>query len=175
MPKEVIDYSKTIIYKITCGDELYVGHTTNLRKRKNAHKNTCNENYRDSHRKIYQTIRANGGWEKAVMTPIELFPCFSSVEARIREEHWRKELQAEMNMMKAYISEEELKKENIERCKIDREQKKEKYKKMWKGYYQKHKEEKSAKCECKCGSLVRVDGMTAHAKTKKHREYLLSL
>jgi len=34
MPKENIDYSNTIIYKICCSDfsitDLYVGHTTNF-------------------------------------------------------------------------------------------------------------------------------------------------
>ncbi len=42
MPKVEIDYSTTIIYKITCNDsnvtDKYVGHTTNFVQRKHAHK-----------------------------------------------------------------------------------------------------------------------------------------
>ena len=45
MPKTDIDYSNTIIYKITCKDptvnEVYVGHTTNFVQRKYSHKQNC--------------------------------------------------------------------------------------------------------------------------------------
>ena len=41
MSKKDIDYSNTIIYKITCKDEnvtdVYVGHTINFVQRKHAH------------------------------------------------------------------------------------------------------------------------------------------
>ena len=46
MPKTPMDYSKTIIYKIVCNDlsikECYVGHTTDMTKRKCSHKYSCN-------------------------------------------------------------------------------------------------------------------------------------
>ena len=46
MPKDIIDYSNTIINKITCNDEtvsdMYIGHTTNFTKRKYQHKTLCN-------------------------------------------------------------------------------------------------------------------------------------
>ena len=45
MPKVEIDYSNTIIYKITCKDplitDLYVGQTTNFVQRKHTHKQAC--------------------------------------------------------------------------------------------------------------------------------------
>ena len=45
MPKVAMDYSKTHFYKIVCKDlsikDCYVGHTTNLMKRKHHHKNLC--------------------------------------------------------------------------------------------------------------------------------------
>ena len=45
MPKTDIDYSNTIIYKITCKNvlvnDVYVGHTTNFVQRKYAHKQGC--------------------------------------------------------------------------------------------------------------------------------------
>ena len=48
MPKEAMDYSNTIIYKIFCKDEtvndVYVGHTTNFIQRKYAHKILCKGN-----------------------------------------------------------------------------------------------------------------------------------
>ncbi len=62
MPKEVIDYSNTIIYKIVCNDinikDTYVGHTTNFVQRKYAHKQGVNNsksyNYNS---KLYKFIR----------------------------------------------------------------------------------------------------------------------
>ena len=67
MPKTPIDYSKTIIYKICCKDpsitDVYVGHTTDLTKRRCKHKYCCNnpENKYFNCLK-YQFIRENGGW-----------------------------------------------------------------------------------------------------------------
>ena len=40
------DYNKTIIYRIVCKDatitDCYIGHTTNIVKRRQEHKNICN-------------------------------------------------------------------------------------------------------------------------------------
>ena len=43
MPKRIIDYQKTVMYKIVCNDlniikSLYVGHTTDFTNRKRQHK-----------------------------------------------------------------------------------------------------------------------------------------
>ena len=67
MPKIEIDYSNTIIYKITCKDpnitDVYVGHTTNFVQRKHAHKQSCINNKSSNHKcKLYEVIRNNGGW-----------------------------------------------------------------------------------------------------------------
>ena len=46
MPKDNIDYSNTIIYKIYCKDtsisDTYIGHTTNFLLRKQQHKYVSN-------------------------------------------------------------------------------------------------------------------------------------
>ena len=65
MPKTDIDYSNTIIYKITCIDsnvkDLYVGHTTNFVQRKHAHKQSCiNKKLSNYECKLYEVIRNNG-------------------------------------------------------------------------------------------------------------------
>ena len=119
------DYSKTIIYKIKCNDELvldfYVGHTTCFKSRKYMHKSHCKTNTL----KLYQMIRANGGWQNWSMIEIELYPCNSSTEARIREQYWIDELKAKLNMYKAFVTE-----------------KKEEYNKI---YREEHKEEAKIK------------------------------
>ena len=52
MPKVVIDYSNTIIYKIMCKDplicDIYVGHTTNFSQKKYAHKNELQSNKKNT-------------------------------------------------------------------------------------------------------------------------------
>ena len=46
MPLTNIDFSKTIMYKICCKNlniiDIYVGHTTDFKKRKYCHKSDCN-------------------------------------------------------------------------------------------------------------------------------------
>ena len=67
MPKTRIDYSKCIIYRIVCNDinitECYIGHTTNLIKRRNQHKSNCRCPY-DGERKVYKFIKENGNFDK---------------------------------------------------------------------------------------------------------------
>ena len=102
MPRKVIDYSKTVIYKIVCNDlnvkDVYVGHTTGFTKRKTTHKSHClNPNDSKHNLKVYKMIRENGDWNNWSMIEIEKFPCNNENEARARERHWYEELQATMN------------------------------------------------------------------------------
>lgn len=103
MPRQEIDYSKTIIYKIVCNNleitDIYVGSTTNFTRRKSQHKNNCNRpKSKDYHFKIYQTIRDNGDWGNWAMVQIEEFPCVNGHEARARERYWYEQFQATLNM-----------------------------------------------------------------------------
>lgn len=90
MPKNAIDYSKCLIYKICCLDtsitDIYVGMTTNYNKRKGQHKNECcNDKASHYNYYIYQFIRENGGWSNWEMIIIEQYPCSNNLEARKRE------------------------------------------------------------------------------------------
>ena len=67
MPKTIINYQNTIIYKLVCNDlnvdNVYVGHTTNFRNRKRSHKERCTDpNSKEYHYKVYNKIRNNEGW-----------------------------------------------------------------------------------------------------------------
>ena len=94
MPKTAIDYSHTVIYKIVCKDlavsYVYVGSTTNLIKRRQAHKSSCNNpKARNYSFKVYETIRGNGGWDNWEVVLVESYPdCTSSEEDRKREREW---------------------------------------------------------------------------------------
>jgi hypothetical protein len=99
MPKDNIDYSKTIIYKITCKDkninDIYVGHTTNFVKRKCLHKYACTN--LDNKLKIYHIIRQNGGWDNWDMTEIAMYNCKNKTEARLKEQQHYEDLNANLN------------------------------------------------------------------------------
>ena len=114
MPKTIMDYSKTIMYKIVCNDlnvkECYVGHTTNMPKRKCGHKSCCNNEKSKHHNcKIYQIIRENGGWENWSMILVEKFPCKDKYEACKREREIVEELDANKNNLIRYLTEEDFK------------------------------------------------------------------
>ena len=106
MPRENIDYSNTIIYKIYCKDEnikdIYVGHTTSFIKRKYQHKTCCNN--LSNKVKIYETIRHNGGWENWDMVEIAKYNCKDSTEARIKEQEYYELLKANLNSVPPFVN-----------------------------------------------------------------------
>jgi hypothetical protein len=102
MPKTEIDYSNTIIYKITCKDpeikDVYVGHTTNFVQRKHAHKQGCNNSKSSNYDcKLYNTIREKGGWVNWKMEIINFFNCSDHYEARKKEQEYFESLNANLN------------------------------------------------------------------------------
>lgn len=137
MPRTPINYNKTIIYKIAKYNEedplnIYIGHTTDFPNRKSDHKRFCNNPDTNKYNyKIYQYIRANGGWECFNMNEIEKYPCIDANEARAREEHIRKELGATLNSIRAYRTEEEKQECNKIYKDINNEKSKE-YRRMYK-------------------------------------------
>ena len=102
MPKNIIDYSNTIIYKIFCKDKtidhIYIGHTTNFIKKKHIHKKNCNnEKSSNDNFNLYKIIRENGGWDNWDMSIIEKCNLKNGVEARTIEEKYYKLIKNEYN------------------------------------------------------------------------------
>ena len=102
MPLTSIDYSKVVFYKIVCNDmsvsDFYVGSTTNFIRRKSTHKNACNtEKAHNTNYKIYQCIRANGGWDNWSVVPIEEASCSSKLDMLKKEREHYENLQATLN------------------------------------------------------------------------------
>lgn len=111
MTKKIIDYSKTVIYKLVCNDlnvkEIYVGHTTDFTKRKNHHKH--HSIHKSERLPVYDYIVKNGGWLNWSMVEIEKFPCSDGNEARARERYWIENLNSTLNYVIPYRSENEIK------------------------------------------------------------------
>ena len=129
-----MDYNNNIIYKIVCNDlnvnQCYVGHTTDMTKRKCQHKSCChNEKNKHHNLKIYQIIREHGGWSNWSMVLVEKFPCKDKQEACKREREIFEELGAKMNTLRPYRTQEELK-----------EELKQKHKKYCEEHYQENKQ-----------------------------------
>ena len=200
MPRTNIDYSKTIIYKIVCKDlniiDLYVGSTTDFKRRKCEHKRRCNPENKKSHYKVYQMMRNNGGWDNWDMLEVEKYPCDDGNESRTRERYWLENLEATLNKVIPSRTKLEYRKDNIESIKKrDRNhyynniEEKTLY---GKEYYEKNKELKQLKQRqyfennkeailqkekenifiCCCGSEIRKSDKAKHLRTTKHLKYV---
>lgn len=102
MPRTPINYANTIIYKLCCKNpeikDEYIGSTTNISKRKQQHKTSCNNpNVKDYNYKVYQFIRENGGWENWSMVMVEDYKCENKLQACQRERYWIETLKSSLN------------------------------------------------------------------------------
>jgi len=122
MPKNEIDYSNTIFYKIYCVNpditEMYIGHTTNFVQRKHGHKQgSTNTKCQSYNCKLYNFIRNHGGWNNWIMEIIAFHNCKDHYSARIQEQTYFKEYNATLNSIEPFpspkikITKEKIKKE----------------------------------------------------------------
>ena len=192
------DYSKTLIYKLInydFPDLVYVGSTTNFVKRKQQHKSRCNnENGKGYHTKVYKTIRDNGGWESWNMIVVHEFPCLNKTESAIEEDRCMIELKANMQMLKAYNSEEYKIEQVLKLGKKYRMKNKDILTEKSIEYYNENKEiiceknkdyriknketiseKRKDKYTCECGSCLRKSDKSRHESTQNHHKYIKSL
>ena len=153
---------KYILYKITIADYTYIGSTRDWIQRQYRHKSDClNANSPAHNLKLYQTIRENGGWDAIEKSPIEEYECDGPVQARIREEHWRREYNAQMNAIRAHRTEEQ-------RIDYNRDYATE--------YNAAHREEINnrarAPIQCECGMTHCRNSKSRHIKSKKHADFI---
>ena len=157
MPRRPIEYSNTLFYKLCCKDisitDVYVGHTTEFRKRKNTHKNNChNEKTRAYNYHVYQFIREHGGWDNWDMILIERSGCQDALEARKREREYIELHNAKLNKAIPNRSYKEYYQDNAEQIRHKfkakyhaSEQMKEQTRQYCKAYRQKQKQAQQAR------------------------------
>jgi hypothetical protein len=156
------NYLKTQIYKIVCNDpnidSFYIGSTTNWTRRKQSHKNRCNDvNDKKNNLQIYQIMRENGGFENFNMILVEDYPCANKRESEKREQYWKDTLKPNMNKINAF-SMEITDKNNPEYFKERYQKYKEKYPNLGKEKY-----------TCKyCNIELSSSHKARHEKTKNH-------
>ena len=96
---------KYYIYKITDSknqEEFYIGSTKDISRRKSQHKkNTCNKSKKSYWRKVYQYIRANGGWTSFEVTILEAGNCEDSAYMKQKEQEYINKLKPTLNSSKA--------------------------------------------------------------------------
>ena len=192
MPREKIDYSKAIIYKLVCNDlnvmDLYVGSTTRFSHRKANHKSGCtNPNSKHYNYNVYQFIRANGDWCNWSMIEVEKYPCTDANELRSRERYWIEQLNATLNKCVPGRTQKQWHEHHKERIKERRkeyykdyyEQNKERHKEYYKDYRDQNKqtikEQKATPYTCACGSTISTNEKARHFKTIKHTKYIESI
>ena len=131
------DYTKGLIYKITTGDDIYVGSCCDFNERKRDHRfNTYNENCNEHNFKLYTAIRENNG--QFDMELLHQFPCNSDVELRKEEQRVMNELKPTLNMRRAYVTREEIR-EDRKHHNINKELKSANYKRYRLKNYEKVK------------------------------------
>lgn len=148
------------IYKINIAGEDYIGSTKDLKHRKGQHKATCNlEGNPHYHYKLYQYIRENGGWDCCIITPVEEFECETKQQSLIREEYWRREYKASLNMRKAFTTEEE-RKEVMKISNVKAGKKRNDNSKL------------EIPAECQCGGHYKSKSKSDHLKSKRHQDFI---
>jgi hypothetical protein len=161
------NYNKGCIYMIKHkldfnNENVYIGSCCNFARRKWGHKSTCNNPNDKRHNiKLYQKIRANGGWDNWVMVRLHNFPCNEKYELNLEERKMIDLYQSKLNMIiptrtakewyednKEELSEKykkyrkEHREEHIEYAKKYYENNKEQINEKQKKYNEEHKEER---------------------------------
>lgn len=112
----MINYNtnNSVIYKIYCKtlycSDIYYGSTVNFINREYNHKSICN-NIKDKryNLKLYESIRANGGWHNWTMTVVEVYPCLNRSLLNIQEQKYINSEKHNVNTNRAHRSKEDLK------------------------------------------------------------------
>ena len=148
------NYQESSIYKLCCKDttieDIYIGSTTNFRRRKNEHKMRCNNSKSKSYTSYkYEFIRNNGGWDNWDMIQVKEVSCNNKKELNSIERDFIDKLKPTMN---CHLF---LNKTNED--------------KKWREYrneymYKRRKE----KILCECGTAISKDIKKRHEKSKKH-------
>ena len=172
--------------------DIYIGSCEDMRSRVRVHKYNCyNENSHRHNLKVYQYIRANGGWENWEMVQIGSVWNKATKPLFQIEQDYIDNYKPSLNCKRAYRSEEYIKEYKKQNIKQWREKNKDHTLKYDKEYYQKNRdhrlehakehyeknkdrirEERGEKFNCECGAIYVKRNKARHYKTKKHKSFI---
>jgi len=161
------DYSKACIYKIKHRDDfddenIYIGSTCNLIRRRSGHKNACcNQDNKDYNLNIYKYIRDNGGWDCFILIKMHDYPCDNKSDLVIEERRCVDMLRPILNMYNPCRSMKEYYQDNKEIIKNN-------VKKYRENNKEKINEKRKEKITCECGCIITKRILELHKKTQKH-------
>ena len=147
------------VYKLCCRDptikDVYIGSTKNLRVRKAMHKHKCNNaDSKEYNFRVYQFIRANGGYNNWDVIQLEEVDYNTKHELRARERHFFELLNASLNKNVPNRT-------DAESCR---------------NYRAEHRDELNAKANtkhnCVCGGKYTNTNKAQHFASNKHLLYL---
>ncbi len=144
------------IYKLWCDgvDEFYIGSSFYIRDRKVEHKYNCKNITSPFYNlKVYKYIRDNKGFDNWKFEILETALFENKTALRIREQHYIKTLNSNLNASKAYQTKEE----------------QQEYRK------QHNQKRKNIKINCPCGSITNKPSKPRHERTDKHQKYLQNI
>ena len=202
MPKQEINYSKALIYRIVCDDlevkDTYIGSTTCFVSRKHAHKSACtNDKNKRFNTPLYKFIRNNGGWDNWGMYLVEYYPCENKIELEKQERvHIEASKTPVLNKRIPTRSRAEYHLENKEKLAeykkqyaIDNKDRLAEYKKQYdienqeeirkkkvllnKKYKEKHRAKINESHLCECGGRCRKKDISRHRRSQKHINFYL--
>ncbi len=161
------------IYRIkhkldTDNDNIYIGSTSNLRKRINSHKLACNdEENKNGKSRVYEFMRFNGGFDNFQFDILEL--CDGDKNERFGLEH------AYILVHKPTLNVRQVFGDKALHKKKYNDKNRERLNDEGREYYKENKTEinkrRCEKIKCECGSLISKAGISEHKRTKKHLKF----
>ena len=173
-------YCDCCIYKITVGDDFYIGSTNNFTKRRQAHKDNIKNGLQQ---KVYNTIRSHGSWQMERLFNINVTNTAEQLE---EERKAIDELKPTLNVYRPIITYEEHLKHCREKQRIYRAENPEKVAAQQKAYREGPNREKNLAKKraynkanpekprpviiitCECGKEINKRYLSKHRKTKAH-------
>jgi len=181
----MVNYKNSSIYKLCCKDtdikDIYVGSTTNFKRRKTQHKSSCNKQGNIAYNNyVYQFIRENGGFNNWDMVEICKYSCDNKRELHTEERRHLELLGAKLNKVIPSRTKKEYYENNKQEIAVYqkeyRKNNKQEIAEQNKQYRKNNKEiinkKKRVKTDCKCGGKYTHDNKSRHFKSKKHLEYI---
>jgi len=151
-----------VIYRIYCKDgginECYIGSTMNFKIRKRSHVNKCKDvNGREYNKKIYQTIRDNGGIENFDFEILETLEACNKDLLHQKENEWISKYENNLNEIKPHLFKSKKEYDRVYNSKNTLER----------------KERHSQKITCDvCNRTFRYDTKWRHLKSVIHQQHL---